>query len=74
MLEMPRDGSVSDMWRHRIGLRLKPRLESFVPDKTLNKGPPHRKNTASECHSSASRFGWLTGSPGIQILWPWKGM
>jgi hypothetical protein len=45
-----------------------------VPDKTLNKGPPHRKNTASECHSSASRFGWLTGSPGIQILWPWKGM
>src|SRR3954469_11548114 len=36
--------------------------------------PPHPKNTPSECHSSASRFGWLTGSPGIQMRWLWKGM
>ncbi|PYQ56770.1 MAG: hypothetical protein DMF53_24505 [Acidobacteria bacterium] len=36
--------------------------------------PPHPKNTPSECHASASRFGWLTGSPGIQMRWLWKGM
>lgn len=32
------------------------------------------QSTVSGCHSRTRWSGRTTGSPGIQILWPWKGM
>ena len=59
--------------------RVHPGLHAFAPVRAeqqgrgesarwRSRGAPHLKNISSECHSSASRSGWLTGSPGIQIF------